>query len=166
MKIIAVGAEAPSIKDKAFPTNRPIAVPSPEGTPTLLLFVGYQTATQIENVVLSVRRLIPDPERLLIINVFDLQNVPRLMHGTAKKVIKGAYQQAAAQVPDGYDAESQLIILTDWKGKVSKQYGVSDVNAHVALVLVDRDGRVANRFQGLNPEHEAAEMIRKLLEEG
>ena len=159
MSIVTIGDSAPKIKQKAFPTNLAINVPDSQGTPTLLVFVGYQTATKIEGVVSGIRRILPDPEKLSIINVVDLNNVPRLMQGAAKKIIKASYDQAAKQIPEGYDPATQLILLTDWKGKIGKAYGVRDVNEDLALVMIDENGRISNRYQGPEPEKEAMGMI-------
>lgn len=164
MSETGVGQPAPTLKQKAFPTNRSILVPHPNGTPTLLVFMGYQTASRIEGVVSTVRRVFPDPARLLIVNVIDLQNVPRLMQGAAKKIIKTAYEQGAAKIPDGYEPETQLVLLTDWRGKVTRAYGVSDANRALALVLVDGSGQIAERYQGADAEARALDMVLKLLD--
>ncbi|MEM7333239.1 MAG: hypothetical protein AAF490_14210 [Chloroflexota bacterium] len=163
MSIVTVGDSAPRIKEKAFPTNLAIVVPSETQTPTLLVFVGYQTATKIEGVVSNIRRIIPNPESLLIINVVGLKNVPRLMKGTAKKIIQASYDQAAKQIPEGHDPATQLILLTDWKGKIMKAYGVGDVSEHLALIMIDENGRISHRYQGPEPVTEAMEMVMPLI---
>ena len=163
MSNAGIGDKAPSFKDKAFPTNFPVQIPNPNNTPTLLLFIGYQTAPKIEGVVSTIRRVVADPDKLLIINVVDLKGVPRLMRGAAQKIIKAAYEQAAMKIPEGYDPASQLIMLTDWKGKIGKSYSVTDVNQALALISINGDGTIANRYQGDDAEHVALDMVLPLI---
>jgi hypothetical protein len=85
------------------------------------------------------------------------------MRGTAQKIIKAAYDQAAAKIPEEYDPATQLIMLTDWKGKIVKSYGVTDVNQELALVLINKNGTIANRYQGPDAEKVALEMVLSLI---
>lgn len=163
MSQLAVGANAPKFKFKAFPTNLPVQIPNPSGTPTLLVFMGYQTAVKIEGVVSTIRRVVPEPDRLLIANVVGLQNVPRLMKGAARKIIKTAYDEASKKIPAEYDPATQLILITDWKGKIIKQYGVGNVNEDLTVILVDENGIIADRYQGPDAEQQALEMVLKVI---
>ena len=81
-----------------MPTKRKVLIPSETSVPMLLVFMGSQTATQLEDVVKNVRLQQPDPEQLLIVNVVDLRGVPKLLKKTAETVIRAAFDQAAAQL--------------------------------------------------------------------
>lgn len=161
--LAAIGDPAPKIKEKAYPTNVPIQIPNKDDVPTLLVFLNYQTAMQIETVVTSVRYVVPDPQKLKIVNVINLKNVSRMMQGMAKKIIKAAYDSAAATIPEGFDPAEQLMLLPDWKGKVLRAYGVDDVNEHLSLILIDQEGKISERYQGQEPEKESVKMVLALL---
>ena len=148
---------------RAFPTKRKVAVPPEDNVPTLLIFVGAQSATQIETVITGIRREIPDPETLLVVNVVDLRGVPKLMKGMAERVIRAAYDTAAKQIPNGYDPADQLILIPDWKGTIFKAYDVDNVNQQVHLVMVNGAGERMAAYSGDNPAAAGLEMARAAL---
>lgn len=163
--MLEIGQPAPRIQMQAIETKRPVAVPHPQQTPMMLVFLGYQTATKLQETVMAVRRQYPDPAALLIANVVDLSSVPRLMRGAAESIMRNAYSQAAKSVPNGYDPVDQLILLPDWQGKVFKQYKVRNANQQLALVAVNGAGEIAGHYQGDNAVGAALDLALTLIED-
>ncbi len=161
MAFIEIGTTAPDFKLRAVPTKRKVEIPSETGVPMLLVFMGAQTATQLEDVVKNVRLQQPNPEQLLVVNVVDLRGVPKLLKKTAETVIRASYDQAAAQLPEKFDPVEHLIVVPDWKGKVFKAFGVKDANKNLAVVALDSTGQVAGHYQGEGVVPAALNLISK-----
>lgn len=161
MALIELGTTAPDFKLRAIPTKRKVLIPSDIGVPMLLVFMGAQTATQLEDVVKNVRLQQPDPAQLLVVNVVDLRGVPKLLKKTAETVIRASYDQAAAQLPEEFDPIEHLILIPDWKGKIFKAFGVKDANSNLAIVALNGEGQVIGHFQGEDIVPAALEMISK-----
>lgn len=159
MAFIEIGTTAPEFKLRAVPTKRKVDIPSASGVPMLLVFMGAQTATQIEEVVKNVRLQQPDPAKLPIVNVVDLRGVPKLMRRIAETVMRASYDQAAAQLPDEFDPAEHLILIPDWKGKIFKAFGVRDASKNLAIVALDGDGQVTGHYQGKSVVHAALELL-------
>jgi len=161
MALIEIGTIAPDFKLRAIPTKRKVEIPSESGVPMLLVFMGAQTATQIEDVVKNVRLYQPDPAQLLIVNVVDLRGVPKLLRKMAETVMRASYDQAAAQLPDEFDPAEHLILVPDWKGKIFKALGIRDASKNLAIVALNAAGQVIGHYQGEAIVPVALELIGK-----
>ncbi len=161
MPFIAIGTAAPGFKLRAVPTNRKVEIPAKSGVPMLLVFMGAQTATQIEDVVKNVRLQQPEPAKLLVVNVVDLRGVPKLLRKTAETVMRASYDQAAAQLPDDFDPTEHLILVPDWNGKIFKAFGIRDAGKNLAIVALNADGQVIGHYQGESVVSAALELISK-----
>jgi len=160
MTLIEIGTRAPNFKLRAVPTNRKVTIPDENGVPLLLVFMGAQTATQIEGVVKNVRLQQPDTTQLRIINVIDLRGVPKLLRKTAETMMRASYDQAAQQLPETFDPSEHLILIPDWKGKLFKAFGIKDAGKNLGLLLLDANGRVAGHYQGEDVVSAAIALIR------
>jgi hypothetical protein len=73
--------------------------------------------------------------------------------------MRDAYNQAAREVPDGYEVADHIIILPDWKGAAFKAYQVPQSHDQVALVLVDEAKMVQGNYLGKEPLVGARELL-------
>ena len=161
--MIAAGEKAPLFVATAVASNRRIDLEDWLGTPILLAFVDYRTASRMRDITATLRAVYPLHTDVLLVTVADMQVVPGLMRGVARGMMAGAYRTAAAEIPTGYDPADQLIILPDWEAKICRAYGVADVGREPALALVDKNGRVHATYQGAEPAAGALELVRNLL---
>ncbi len=149
---------APSFSLKAEVSERPVNLRSTTAT-LLLVFHSYQTASVVAEVIRTVRNLYPSPDQVLIAGIADMRVVPRLLRGTAKALIKNAYNDAARQVPPGQDPADHIIILSDWNGALYEAYQAPLTNKQVALVLVNDDKVIAGSYFGTQPAQAALSLL-------
>lgn len=146
-----INQPAPNFTLDSIATNRQVSLEIANGRCLIMLFVGYQTAKASETIVKGVRKQYPSLDTLQMINIVDMRPVPRLMRGMAEGIMKGAYEKAREQIPDGYDPADYLILLPDWKGTTFNAYGIKDVSQQIALVMIDPEGIVRQLYQGKQP---------------
>lgn len=142
---------APSFTLESVATKRQVGLKIANGRCLIMLFVGYQTAKASEKIVKAIRKQYPSLDTLQMINIIDMRPVPRLMRGVAEGIIKGAYETAKKQIPEGYNPEDYLILLPDWKGNTFNTYGIQDVSNQIALVMIDAKGIVRQIYQDAHP---------------
>lgn len=163
--MIAVGKMAPGFTGTAVSSNRSFSLQAWRGQPVLLLFAGYRTAAETQEVARTIRRKYPQHTAVLLAIIIDLQSVPRLMRGVAQAAMATAVGDATRQIPDGYDPADQLIILPDWTGDICKAYAVADAGRQMALVLVDATGQVHATYQGTQIKEQALHLVTSLIEQ-
>ncbi len=149
---------APPFSARAQVSQRPIDLNAAAGE-LLLLFHSYQTAPIAARLTRAVREHYPSPDQVLVVSVADMRIVPRLLRGTARRIIKNAYQEASQQVPAGQDPADHIIILADWSGALFKAYQVPPTSRQVALVLVDQTKAIAGNYLGAQPEQAALALL-------
>src|SRR5262249_47700658 len=93
---------------------------------------------------------LPLAAQATVAGVFDFGNVPSLFHSMIKFALKRAYKAAAQGVPQEFDPADYVMILPDWTGKVTQQFGITGTDKAAAVVLVDRAGKVQGVLQGTN----------------
>lgn len=162
MAFLPEGTPAPPFEMKAVANNQVVRVNDSPRTPLLLTFVNVNTATSARDVVIAVRRQVPDHRALQVANVVDLRSVPRLLRGTAARVMESVYHRAAGEIPDTYQARDHLLLLPDWEGKIFEAYRVPDVGRWPALVAVDALARIHASYHGADPEAAAVRMVHTL----
>ena len=81
---------------------------------------------------------------------------------TVGLVLGSAYEQAARELPPGEDPADFLVILPDWGGRVSRDYGVRNTGRAAAVVVVGEDSEKIGAYQGERP----VEAVLALLESG
>ncbi|CAA9488766.1 MAG: hypothetical protein AVDCRST_MAG25-3239 [uncultured Rubrobacteraceae bacterium] len=132
------------------------------GRRVVLVFHLQGTAPTARAMNRAVRERFPDPEEVFIASVIDLSIVPSLYWMTVGLVLARAYEQAARELPPDVDPADYLVILPDWNGRVSRDYGVRNTDRAAAIVVVDEDSEIAVSYQGERP----VEAVLEALENG
>ncbi len=132
------------------------------GRKVVLVFYLQGTAPTARALNRAVRERFPDPEEVFVASVIDLSMVPTLYWMTVGLVLGSAYEQAAGELPPGVDPADYLVILPDWGGRVSRNYGVRNTGRAAAIVIVDEDSDIAVLYQGERP----VEAVLEALENG
>src|SRR5579875_1430021 len=126
------------------------------GRNVVVTFGGRNSAPQIEQGIGTIRKTY-DPDQLTIVGVSDLRAAPRPARILVKSQIKKAYEGAvkaqdadlqAMGKPARQQPEKDVIMLLDWSGEVTDQFGVHDAENEAAAVVVDGDGRVIGSGTG------------------
>jgi hypothetical protein len=132
------------------------------GRKVVLVFHLQGTAPTARALNRVVRERFPDPEEVFVASVIDLSMVPTLYWMTVGLVLGSAYEQAAGELPPGVDPADYLVILPDWGGRVSRNYGVRNTGRAAAIVVVDEGSNLALSYQGERP----VEAVLEALENG
>jgi hypothetical protein len=132
------------------------------GRKVVLVFHLQGTAPTARGINRAVRARFPDPEGVFVASVIDLSIVPPLYWMTVNLVLGSAYEQAAWELPPNADPAEYLVILPDWGGRVSRDYGVRNTGRAAAIVVVDEDSNVRLSYQGERP----VEAVLEALEDG
>lgn len=127
-----------------------------KGKKVVVTFGGRESAGQIEQGIGTIRKGY-DADELTIIGVSDLRAAPRPARIIVKNQIKKAYEGAvkaqdadltAAGKPARQDPSKDVIMLLDWSGGVTDQFGLSGVDKEAAAVVVDGEGKVIGSGTG------------------
>lgn len=132
------------------------------GRKVVLVFHLQGTAPTAREINRAVRQRFPDPEEVFVASVIDLSIVPPLYWMTVGLVLGSAYEQAARELPPNADPAEYLVILPDWGGRVSREYGVRNTGRAAAIVVVDEASNVTLSYQGERP----VEAVLEALEDG
>ncbi len=132
------------------------------GRKVVLVFHLQGTAPTAREINRAVRERFPDPEEVLVASVIDLSIVPPVYWLTVGLVLGSAYEQATRELPPDVDAADYLVILPDWGGRVSRDYGVRNTGRAAAIVIVDEVSNVILSYQGERP----VEAVLEVLEDG
>ena len=156
------GDRAPDFDLLAAGSGRRVRLRDLAGRKAVLVFHLQGTAPTARAMNRAVRQRFPDPEEVFIASVIDLSVVPPLYWMTVGLVLGSAYEQAARGLPAGVDPADYLVILPDWNGRVSRDYGVRNTGRAAAIVIVDEDSDIAVSYQGERP----VEAVLEALENG
>ena len=129
------------------------------GRKVVLVFHLQGTAPTARAMNRAVRERFPDPEEVFIASVIDLSIVPSLYWMTVGLVLNSAYEQVARELPPDVDPAEYLVILPDWGGRVSRDYGVRNTGRAAAIVVVDEDSNVTLSYQGERPVEAVLEAL-------
>lgn len=132
------------------------------GRKVVLVFHLQGTAPTAREINRAVRQRFPDPEEVFVASVIDLSIVPPLYWMTVGLILGSAYEQAARELPPNADPAEYLVILPDWGGRVSREYGVRNTGRAAAIVVVDEASNVTLSYQGERP----VEAVLEALEDG
>jgi hypothetical protein len=128
------------------------------GKKVVVTFGGRESSGQIEDGIGAIRKKF-DPDELTIIGVSDLRAAPRPARIIVKNQIKKAYEGAvkaqdadlqAMGKPARQDPSKDVIMLLDWSGGVTDEFGLTGVDKEAAAVAVDADGKIIG--SGTGPE--------------
>ncbi len=145
------GDRAPDFDLLAAGSGRRVRLRELAGRKVVLVFHLQGTAPTARAMNRAVRERFPDPEEVLIASVIDLSIVPTLYWMTVGLILNSAYEQAARELPPNVDPVEYLVILPDWGGRVSRDYGVRNTGRAAAIVVVDEDSSVTLSYQGERP---------------
>jgi hypothetical protein len=132
------------------------------GRKVVLVFHLQGTAPTAREINRAVRARFPDPEEVFVASVIDLSIVPPLYWMTVNLVLGSAYEQAARELPPNADPAEYLVILPDWGGRVSREYGIRNTGRAAAIVVVDEGSNMGLSYQGERP----VEAVLRVLEDG
>lgn len=158
------GGPAPAFDLKAIKSGRQISPATCKGNVLGMVFHGRETVQAVVEINTTVRPLFPDPKPVILVSVVDLSIVPRLLHGAVKPMLEQAYDQAAREVPAGYNPADYVFLLPDWNGAVTKAFRVKDTNKTAAVVVIGRQGQVMGSYQGPQPGQATLSLVQAALD--
>lgn len=150
---------APDFSLLAAGSGRRVTLQANDGRPVVLIFHLQGTAPTAREINRAVRERYPDPDEVLVASVIDLSIVPPLYWVTVNLILGQAYEQAATELPRDADPSNYIVILPDWGGRVSRDYGVRRTNRAAAIVIIDRDSNIAGSYQGERPVEAVLEIL-------
>lgn len=145
------GSRAPDFDLLAAGSGRRVRLRDLAGRKVVLIFHLQGTAPTARGINRAVRERFPDPEDVLVASVIDLSIVPTVYWMTVGLVLGSAYDQAARELPPDVDPADYLVILPDWGGRVSRDYGARNTGRAAAVVVVDEDSSATLSYQGERP---------------
>lgn len=153
------GGRAPDFDLLAAGSGRRVRMRDQAGRKVVLVFHLQGTAPTAREINHAVRERFPDPEEVLVASVIDLSIVPPVYWLTVGLVLGSAYDQATRELPPGVDPVDYLVILPDWNGRVSRDYGVRNTGRAAAIVVVDEGSNVTLSYQGERPVRAVLEVL-------
>ncbi len=157
------GGPAPSFSLTTVKSGRQISPASCQGAVLGLVFHGRETVQAVVEINTTVRPIYPDPKPVVLVSVIDLSIVPRLLHGAVKPMLEQAYDQAAREIPKGYNPADYVFLLPDWNGAVTKAFKAKDTGKMAAVVVIDPRGQVVGSYQGPQPGPAVLSLIQQAL---
>ena len=157
------GGPVPSFSLTAIKSGRQISPASCKGDVLGLIFHGRETVQAVVDINTTVRPLYPDPKPVVLVSVLDLSIVPRLFQGAVKPMLEQAYDQAAREIPKGYDAADYVFLLPDWSGAVTKAFKAKNTGKLAAVVVINPQGQVVGSYQGPQPGPAMLSLIQQAL---
>jgi hypothetical protein len=156
--------KTPAITVTAIGTGRKITL-NKIGTPALFIFHGRNTAEASRDINGPVRDRFPEASKLLIATVMDLHATPRLLRGVVEAFIRDAFEDAIKELPKGWTAREYLLLLPDWDGSLTKNFGIKDPDKVVGLAVLDRQAKVVGVYQGKDFVNQALALLDKVKSE-
>ena len=158
------GVKLPNVMLKAIGSGREIGLKA-IGKPAVLIFHTQETSEEAAQVNAAIRAVeaYTKAENLLIANVVDLRTVPKLFRNFAERAMRSSYEEAAAALPEGLNAEDYVLILPDWDGTVTNAADLKDVNQMAGVVVLDAQGNIAGTHQGDVAVESTLELLKSTL---
>lgn len=160
------GQTVPDFKLTAVKSGLEISPRSCAGVVLGMVFHGRETVQAVVEINTVVRPVYPEPKPVVLVSVIDLSIVPRLLHRAVKPMLEQAYDQAAREIPQGYDPKDYVFLLPDWNGSVTKTFKAKGTDKAAAIVVIDPFGRITGSYQGPQPGPAALALVRKALNGG
>lgn len=162
MEAQTTGGRAPNFSIIAAGSGRRISLRRQAGRKVVLIFHLQGTAPTARGLNRAIRERFPDPKEVFVASVIDLSIVPPVYWMTVGLVLGSAYEQASRELPPDVDPADYLVILPDWGGRISRDYGVRNTGRAAAIVVVDENSETVGSYQGERP----VEAVLALLEGG
>lgn len=162
MEAETTGGLAPNFSIIAAGSGRRIGLRKQADRKVVLIFHLQGTAPTARELNRAIRERFPDPGEVFVASVIDLSIVPPVYWMTVGLVLGSAYEQAARELTPDVDPAEYLVILPDWGGRVSRDYGVRNTGRAAAIVVIGEDSEVIGSYQGERP----VEAVLALLEGG
>ena len=153
------GGRAPDFDLLAAGSGRRVRMRDLADRKVVLVFHLQGTAPTAREINRAVRERFPDPGEVLVASVIDLSIVPPVYWLTVGLVLGSAYEQATRELPPDVDPADYLVILPDWGGRVSRDYGVRNTGRAAAIVIVDEGSNVILSSQGERPVAAVLEVL-------
>lgn len=160
------GQPAPKFRLAAVKTGKEVSPTNAAGHVLGLVFHGRQTLQAVIDVNTTIRPVYPEPAPVILASVIDLSVVPRLLQRAVKPILEQAYDQAAQQIPKGYNPADYVYLLPDWNGAVTQAFRVAHPDRTAAFVAIDSRGQVVGSYQGPQPGPAALGLIQSALNGG
>lgn len=157
------GQPAPDFTLTAVKSGLEISLRSCAGMVLGLVFHGRETVQAVVEINTAVRPVYPEPKPVVLVSVIDLSVVPRFLQRAVKPMLEQAYDQAAREIPKGYNPVDYVFLLPDWNGSVTKTFKAKGTDKAAAIVVIDPAGRVTGSYQGPQPGDAALALVRKAL---
>lgn len=156
MEVVA-GDRVPGFSLLAAGSGRRLSLEE-KGKTLVLIFHLQGTAPTAQEINHAVRARYPSPDEVVVASVIDLSFLPPVYWLTVGLVLSTAYEKAASELPGEVDHADYVVILPDWGGLVSREYGVRTDRA-AAAVVVDEGSNVVRAYQGERPVEVVLEVI-------
>ena len=156
---LETGEQAPPFSLLAAGSGRRVDLTTMAGRKVVLIFHLQGTAPTAREINHAIRASHPDPKDVLVASVIDLSIVPPFYWMSVGLILGQAYDRAAGELPPDADPAEYVVILPDWGGLVSRQYGVRNTGRAAAIVVLDGEGSVAATYQGERPVEKVLEVI-------
>jgi hypothetical protein len=133
-----------------------VTLSSFKGQPMILMFGGKDSADQLKNNVLAIRRGL-GANQVQIVSVSDLRAAPRPARIIVKKQLKKAYEEAvteqrgaleAAGKPLPADPSKVIVMLMDWSGEVVDSFGLTGVDREAVGLVLDENQNIIGSGTG------------------
>ncbi len=148
---LETGEQAPGFSLLAAGSGRRVDLSGVAGRKAVLIFHLQGTAPTAREINRAVRASYPDPEVVLVASVIDLSIVPPFYWVSVGLILNQAYDRASEELPPDADPAEYVVILPDWGGLVSRDYGARNTGRAAAIVVLDEDSNVAASYQGERP---------------
>lgn len=148
---LETGEQAPGFSLLAAGSGRRVDLGGVAGRKVVLIFHLQGTAPTAREINRAVRASYPDPEEVLVASVIDLSIVPPFYWVSVGLILNQAYDRALEELPPDANPAEYVVILPDWGGFVSRDYGASNTGRAAAIVVLDEDSNVAASYQGERP---------------
>jgi hypothetical protein len=129
--------------------GRPVALSDYRGKVVALTFAGKHTRDEATEVNDELSDLSGDDAAVLC--VVDLEDIPEFGKGTARKKIADSDKPGLQHV-------------VDERGALPRAFNV-DPRQHVSILVIDKNGDLRGRFDGLRELPQAEKLIKELKEE-
>lgn len=157
MEVVA-GDRVPGFSLLAAVSGRRLSLEE-KGKTLVLIFHLQGTAPTAQEINHAVRARYPSPDEVVVASVIDLSFLPPVYWLTVGLVLSTAYEKAASELPGEVDPADYVVILPDWGGLVSREYGVRRTDRAAAAVVVDEGSNVVRAYQGERPVEAVLEVI-------